>query len=42
MDSAEGTHTIMVNKSTTKEVQIYNGEKTSSSISGAGKLETYR
>ena len=30
------THTLMVNKSTTKEARIYNGEKTVSSISGAG------
>ena len=27
----------MVNKSMTKEARIYNGEKTVSSISGAGK-----
>ena len=33
----KGTHTLMVNKSTTKEARTYNGEKTVSSISGAGK-----
>ena len=27
----------MINESTTKETRIYNGEKTVSSISGAGK-----
>ena len=31
------THTPMGNQSTTKEAGIYNGEKTISSISGAGK-----
>ena len=34
-------HTPMVNKSMTKEAGIYNGVKTVSSISGAGKLDSY-
>ena len=31
------THTLMVNLYMKKEARIYNGEKTVSSISGAGK-----
>ena len=37
----KSTHTLMVNEHSTKEARIYSGEKTVSSISGLGKLDSY-
>ena len=37
IESPEINHTHMVTLSLIKEARIYNGEKTASSISGAGK-----